>query len=213
MPSRRLERSRLVTVPTEVRQAPEGAGRASHDGALQRRRWRTLFGRRASQTLSSALLDRILTWREQVAEIGDISPRTRAILAAALGSAGAGANGGRARLGEDRQDDAAARPRPHAPIRVGTVFVREHAGVLHRVTVGVDGFEWEGRTYASLSAVARAVTGVRWNGRRFFALDCGEKRAATGKAAGPDKDAAGQDRSPRRARRRSNGASCAGGGP
>jgi len=49
--------------------------------------------------------------------------------------------------------------------------VREHAGVLHRVTATPEGFEWEGKVYASLSAVARAITGVRWNGHRFFALD------------------------------------------
>ena len=214
IPSRRPTRPTPSRSTTEIRQAPEGARRASQDGALQRRRWRTLLGRRAPQTLSHALLNRILAWREQVDEVDDISPRSRAILAAALaGNAGAGANRDGARDGEDRQDDDAARPRPHAPIRVGTVFVREHAGVLHRVTVGAEGFEWEGRTYASLSAVARAITGVRWNGRRFFALDRGEKRAETRKAAGQDKDAAGQDRGPRRARRRSNGASCAGGGP
>ncbi|HYA79913.1 MAG TPA: DUF2924 domain-containing protein, partial [Methylocystis sp.] len=61
--------------------------------------------------------------------------------------------------------------------RVGTALIREHAGVLHRVTVVAEGFEWEGRIYASLSAVARAITGVRWNGRRFFALDRGARQA------------------------------------
>ena len=55
-------------------------------------------------------------------------------------------------------------------------MIREHAGVLHRVTVVAEGFEWEGRIYASLSAVARAITGVRWNGRRFFALDRGARQ-------------------------------------
>ncbi|MBV9065020.1 MAG: DUF2924 domain-containing protein [Methylobacteriaceae bacterium] len=29
---------------------------------------------------------------------------------------------------------------------------------------------WNEKTFASLSAVARAITGVRWNGRRFFGL-------------------------------------------
>ncbi len=35
-------------------------------------------------------------------------------------------------------------------------------------TVLKDGFDWEGRKYKSLSAVARAITGTRWNGYRFF---------------------------------------------
>ena len=39
------------------------------------------------------------------------------------------------------------------------------------MTVLEDGFEWEGRTYGSLSAVAKEVTGSHWNGLRFFALD------------------------------------------
>src|SRR5207244_6814293 len=33
-----------------------------------------------------------------------------------------------------------------------------------------DGFDWQGTTYASLSAVARAITGTAWSGPRFFAL-------------------------------------------
>ncbi len=39
-----------------------------------------------------------------------------------------------------------------------------------RVTVLTDGFEWQGRPYQSLSAIARAITGTRWNGLVFFGL-------------------------------------------
>ena len=52
----------------------------------------------------------------------------------------------------------------------GTRLVREHGGVEHVVTVLTDGFEWEGRPYRSLSAIARAITGTRWNGWTFFGL-------------------------------------------
>ena len=38
------------------------------------------------------------------------------------------------------------------------------------VTVTADGFEWQGRPYQSLSAIARAITGTRWNGWVFFGL-------------------------------------------
>ena len=38
------------------------------------------------------------------------------------------------------------------------------------VTVAADGFEWQGRPYKSLSAIARAITGTRWNGWVFFGL-------------------------------------------
>ena len=46
----------------------------------------------------------------------------------------------------------------------GTRLIREWQGVEHSVTVIGDGFEYQGRPYKSLSAVARAITGTRWNG-------------------------------------------------
>lgn len=53
---------------------------------------------------------------------------------------------------------------------VGTRLIREWQGVEHTVTVTLDGFEWQGRPYQSLSAIARAITGSRWNGWVFFGL-------------------------------------------
>jgi hypothetical protein len=52
----------------------------------------------------------------------------------------------------------------------GTRLLREWQGVEHVVTVTADGFEWQGRPYTSLSAIARAITGTRWNGWVFFGL-------------------------------------------
>ena len=59
---------------------------------------------------------------------------------------------------------------PEQNLLVGTRLIREWQGVEHAVTVQTDGFEWEGRPYASLSSVARAITGTRWNGPLFFGL-------------------------------------------
>jgi Protein of unknown function (DUF2924) len=42
--------------------------------------------------------------------------------------------------------------------------------VEHAITVLADGYEYQGRPYKSLSAIARAITGTRWNGPEFFAL-------------------------------------------
>ena len=53
---------------------------------------------------------------------------------------------------------------------VGTKLIREWDGIAHTVTVLREGFDWDGRRYKSLSAVARAITGTRWNGYRFFGL-------------------------------------------
>ena len=58
---------------------------------------------------------------------------------------------------------------PRNPV-MGTKLIREWDGVEHTVTVLKDGFDWQGRKFKSLSAVARAITGTRWNGYRFFGL-------------------------------------------
>ena len=58
---------------------------------------------------------------------------------------------------------------PRNPV-VGTKLIREWDGVAHNVTVLKEGFDWGGRRYKSLSAVARAITGTQWNGYRFFGL-------------------------------------------
>ena len=70
--------------------------------------------------------------------------------------------------------DGNGRPRRRAghnqrPI-AGTRLIREWRGVEHTVTVRDDGYEFEGRPYKSLSAIARTITGTRWNGWTFFGL-------------------------------------------
>jgi hypothetical protein len=52
----------------------------------------------------------------------------------------------------------------------GTRLLREWQGTEQVITVTKDGFEWQGRPYTSLSAIARAITGTRWNGWTFFGL-------------------------------------------
>jgi hypothetical protein len=53
----------------------------------------------------------------------------------------------------------------------GTVLLREWCEREHRVTVTTEGlFEYEGRSFRSLSAVARHITGTQWNGPLFFGL-------------------------------------------
>jgi hypothetical protein len=61
----------------------------------------------------------------------------------------------------------------------GTRLVREWNGTLHHVTVIAGGYEYQGRKYKSLTAVAFAVTGSRWSGPLFFGLRKGSvKRSA-----------------------------------
>jgi hypothetical protein len=50
----------------------------------------------------------------------------------------------------------------------GTLLTREFKGQTFVVKVLADGFEYEGRAYRSLSAIAGEITGTRWNGFLFF---------------------------------------------
>ncbi len=52
----------------------------------------------------------------------------------------------------------------------GTRLVREWKGVEHSCMVLDDGFEYQGRRFKSLSAVANFITGSKWNGLVFFGL-------------------------------------------
>ena len=70
-------------------------------------------------------------------------------------------DGGKATLRRRRVDG-----RPVA----GTRLIREYQGVEHCVTVRDDDFEYQGRPYKSLSAIARAITGTPWSGPVFFGL-------------------------------------------
>ncbi|WP_206069392.1 DUF2924 domain-containing protein [Novosphingobium olei] len=64
----------------------------------------------------------------------------------------------------------AVAPPPVRKLTVGTRLIRDWHGVGHTVTVLEDGFEYEGKRWGSLSAIARAITGSRWNGPLFFGL-------------------------------------------
>ena len=128
-----------------------------------KQQWRELFGTEPPPFNRPYLQSR-LAYRVQELAYGGLKRETRARLEAL----GEQLDGGSVVLRRIRADG-----RPVA----GTRLVREHAGVEHAVTVLADGFEWEGRPYKSLSAIARAITGTRWNGWAFFGLKSGRGQA------------------------------------
>ena len=65
---------------------------------------------------------------------------------------------------------ATTEPRDPRVPPVGTVVRRVFDGKTHEVTVCVEGFEYEGRKYKTLSAIANQIAGSRWNGFLFFGL-------------------------------------------
>lgn len=136
---------------------PRLAALKSADIADLKRQWRELCGTEPPP-YNRKFLESRLAYRIQELAYGGLKPETVARLEA-LGEQLDGGNVvlRRIRAGEDR------------PI-AGTRLVREWQGVQHTVTVLPDGFEYEGRPYRSLSAIARAITGTRWNGWSFFGL-------------------------------------------
>ncbi|MEJ7927928.1 DUF2924 domain-containing protein [Sphingobium sp. AN641] len=59
---------------------------------------------------------------------------------------------------------------PRQVLKPGTQLIRSWNGRTISVTVEDDGFLYEGQRLASLSAIARLVTGTSWSGPRFFGL-------------------------------------------
>jgi hypothetical protein len=68
-------------------------------------------------------------------------------------------------------------------LRAGTRLVREWGGVTHEVMVMERGYAYRGRSYSSLSEIARNITGARWSGPRFFGLRLPSTRGAAAKTA------------------------------
>jgi hypothetical protein len=121
-----------------------------------KQQWRTLFGAEPPP-YNRRFLESRLSYRVQELAFGGLKPETLARLEALGEQFDGGKVTARRRRGDDR------------PI-AGTQLIREYQGVEHVVTVTRDGYEYQGRPYRSLSAIARSITGTRWNGRVFFGM-------------------------------------------
>jgi hypothetical protein len=139
-------------------------------------RWRRVFGRSAPRHLPKHLLLRILAYKLQADAFGDLDRGTvRLLEQIARDTAKAKTKGdGLSKVVPPVEETRGLKP--------GTLLVREHEGVLHRVTVQAKGFAWNGQSFRSLSEVARAITGTRWNGPRFFGLRQGGTTAQSKRA-------------------------------
>ena len=128
-----------------------------------KRLWRELFDTEPPPC-NRRFLESRLAYRIQELAYGGLRPETIERLEAL----GEQLDGGKISVRKNRADD-----RPIA----GTRLIREWQGVEHCVTVRESGYEWQGRPYKSLSAIARAITGTRWNGWIFFGLKNQRARA------------------------------------
>ena len=130
-----------------------------------REEYERLFGDR-SRTMNRQFLFRRIAWRLQALADGDLSERAPESSPAA---------GNRCRP----EDPAIPRlscihhRRIQARLAITSgrrTLKRSYGGACHNVRISADGFEYQGQKYASLSAVAFAITGTRWNGYAFFGL-------------------------------------------
>ena len=111
--------------------------------------WAQVFGTPVPKRLSSPFLRRFLGFELQARESGGLPKGFLAKLKKAA-----------------RDDPGVASP----ALKPGGRLIREWNGVTHVVDVVDGGFLWNGQRYASLSPIARAITGARWSGPRFFGL-------------------------------------------
>ncbi len=116
--------------------------------------WKRLIGFDAPKSLSAPLMIRVISYKWQEEVYGGMSPADQRLL--------------------DRMVAAYERDpsklQPDIQIKTGTRLRRLYQGKVHEVTSTNDGFIYDGRSYRSLSEIARHITGTRWNGRIFFGL-------------------------------------------
>ena len=119
-----------------------------------RTEWRRLF-RTQPPSLSRDLVMRAIAYRLQELAHGGLAKVTVRKLESLA-----------AALEEDGEIGLLSGPQ----IRPGARLVREWRGRTHTVSVTEAGFHYDGRDYASLTKIARAITGAHWSGPRFFGL-------------------------------------------
>ena len=136
--------------PLTVDCAREIAGLCGLSRADLIERWVGLHGSPPIRTMTQDLLARGIAYEMQVGQIGGLTPAERKALRAL----------------------AQGRPNPSlGTLKAGTRLYRSWRGVTQEVLVLESGFSWRSKSYASLSQVARAITGTRWSGPRFFGLN------------------------------------------
>ena len=124
--------------------------------------WRRAYRNNPPKFLSRDLLELGIAWKLQERAFGGLSLTAKRQLDEVAGAIGA------------KSDIAKIR---RVSLRPGARLIREWAGEVHEVLVTEDGFLWRGKSWRSLSVIAREMTGTRWSGPRFFGLD---KSAGTG---------------------------------
>lgn len=120
-----------------------------------RRVWEKAYGVAPPAGVGRDLLSRGIRWKEQERVHGGYGASLKRELA---------------RLAEQLDRSGDLDLERQLTLKTGTRLVRQWQGRTCHVTVLEEGFEYEGARYASLSQIARVVTGTKWSGPRFFGL-------------------------------------------
>lgn len=115
--------------------------------------WQQAFDRPIPPKLYKNTVVMLLAYRLQELALSGLSPQTRRYLSALLPQ-----TGGRSTAPPPRR------------LKPGTRLQRSWQGRAYSVTVMDDGYEYLGKRYASLSVIARTITGTPWSGPAFFGL-------------------------------------------
>ena len=127
--------------------------------ASLRERWRSLYGTEPPKYKRQYLIKR-LAYRIQELAYGGLSKQAKSELEQIA-----------EQNDNQRQNARTQRRKPKNTHPVpGTRIVREWKNQRHEVTAVEGGFEYNGRRYKSLSAVAKTITGAHWSGPHFFGL-------------------------------------------
>ena len=117
--------------------------------------WRRYYRTVPPKKISRDILELGITWKIQENKLGGLGAAVKRQIAEL------------ARTMEAKSG--LAKPRT-ITLKSGARLLRTWEGVTHEVLVVEDGFLWAGKTWRSLSAIAREITGTRWSGPRFFGL-------------------------------------------
>lgn len=109
-------------------------------------RWEAVFDVTAPRGCQATLLRQALAWHLQVQALGRTGVR------------------------QSRRAVQSLSRSPGTSLSPGTRLMREWQGQTHHVTVAPDGFEYNGKVWRSLSAIARSITGTAWSGPVFFGV-------------------------------------------
>jgi hypothetical protein len=142
--------------------------------AALRTKYQEVFGA-ATRSSNKQFLFRCIAWRLQARAEGDLSERARRRASEIADDAELRLRAPRDFAARLRAQSRPATARPRRPRdgrlpQAGTILTRVYRGQSVVAHVRDDGFEYQGRHYRSLSAIAREATGTRWNGLAFFGL-------------------------------------------